>query len=312
MGENTQTMKPERSYCTLSDKNYLLNGMALIESLIKHSSEKFKLYYLCLDEETFTVLKNLNYPHVFPIRMSELEKTQDFETLKANTSYIENSHECTYCFALASFFSEYLVSNKGLKEILYIDSDIIFYQDPRFIFEEIGDRSIGVMLHRHVPIGHHVGGYNVGVVYFKNNSVGYKCLKWWRDCVMNPKNEWFDPYGRVGDQTYLEAFGKLFGDKNLSVIDHSIGHGAPWNFWLYEYDEDEIIWEGRRQKMSFIHFSHFCPDFTGGSYTPDRDGEWGSLVHLKHPRVKKYYDDYFFTLKSMSEKLEKYKIGETL
>ena len=241
-----------RNYCTLSDKNYLINGLALIDSLEKLSSEDFKIYYLCMDDETFTTLSDLENDKVIPVPMSDLESDKDFPTLKKNTNYIPNSHDCTYCFALGSFLTEYVMRHYVLDEVLYTDSDIIFYQDPKLIFDEVGDRSIGIMLHRHVPIGHHVGGYNVGVVYFKNDEVGYKCLKWWRDCVMDPTNEWFTQYGSVGDQVYLEAFEPLFGVENVSVIDNSIGHGAPWNFRLYQYDGEDIIWGGKRQKMVFI------------------------------------------------------------
>ena len=110
-----------------------------------------------MDDETFEVLSNLNNDNIIPVTLSDLESDEDFETLKKNTNYIPNSHDCTYCFALGSFLTEYVVRYYGLDEVLYIDSDIIFYQDPKLIFDEIGDRSIGIMLHRHVPIGHHGG-----------------------------------------------------------------------------------------------------------------------------------------------------------
>lgn len=43
-----------RYFCTLSDKNYLKKGVALINSLTRVSSEEFILYYLCLDSDTYS------------------------------------------------------------------------------------------------------------------------------------------------------------------------------------------------------------------------------------------------------------------
>ena len=294
-----------RTYCTLSDKNYLLCGLGLIESLEKYSSEKFIIYYLCMDTDTFDFLNKLNNEKIVAIPISQLETETDFITLKNNTTYTPNDF-CSYCFALGSFFTEYITRHYNPTEILYIDSDIIFYQDPKLIFDEINDRSIGIMMHRHNNVGCAVGGYNVGVVYFKNNDVGYKCLKWWRDCVMDKTNKWYSQYGRTGggdgDQKYLEAFAPLFGKENISVIDDGIGHGAPWNFFLYQYDGKDIIWNGKRQKMVFIHFSHFTPNYENGNYEIDRGGGYWGDPHVQLPRVKEYYDNYFEVLNEIKNK----------
>tara|TARA_R110000824_G_scaffold282940_4_gene471203 strand:- start:113 stop:1024 length:912 start_codon:yes stop_codon:yes gene_type:complete len=286
-----------RTYCTLSDKNYLIKGLALIDSLLEKSSEELTIYYLCMDDETYNKLISLENKNIIPIGISSLEKEKDFKTLKENTKY--SPDWCSYCFALGSYFTEYIIRIYKVKDILYIDSDIIFYQDPKYIFEEIDEKSIGIMLHRHNKIGAPVGGYNVGVVYFKNNDIGYKCLKWWRDCVMDKTNKWYSRYGKTGggdgDQKYLEGFEPLFGKDNISVIDEGIGHGAPWNFTLYQYDGEDIIWKSKRQKMIFIHFSHFTPNYKSGTYAVDKNGEWKNPQNT-HVRIKKYYDDYFDSL----------------
>lgn len=291
-----------RNYTTISDNNYLVNGLALYDSIKHNSDSEFKLYYLCMDDFTYEKVSSINEDSIIPINIKELEDDSDFHLLKSNTNYIPNSSECTYCFALGSFFTYYIVKKFTLDEVMYVDSDILFYENPEIIFSGIQNKSIGIVLHRHVSIGHHVGGYNVGVVYFKINEVGYKCLKWWRDCVMNPNNEWFQQYGRVADQVYLEGFEPLFGVENVAVIDNWVGHGAPWNMNLYQYLENNYInWSGRIQKMVFIHFSHFSPDYKNDRYREDREGEWGSL-NLGRPEIKKYYQDYFNKLKISKNK----------
>ena len=116
---------------------------------------------------------------------------------------------------------------------------------------------------------------------------------------MDPSNEWFDKYGAVGDQVYLEGFAPLFGEENVAVLDEHIGHGAPWNLSLYEYEGHDIIWNGKKQKLVFIHFSHFTPDFKNNTYSRDRSGEWNCVLNNPNPFIIKYYDNYFERLKDV-------------
>jgi len=152
-------------------------------------------------------------------------------------------------------------------------------------------KSIGIILHRHVKVGHHVGGYNVGIICFRTNETGRNCLKWWRDVVMDKSNPWFRKYGKVGDQKYLELFEEMFGD--VKVLDDNIGHGAPWNLRLYKYFKDPTIiqWKGKVQPLVFVHFSHFNLANTKRGYKVARKREW-SL----YPPAIRYYDGYYRTL----------------
>ena len=70
--------------CSLSDKNYLRYGMALYDSLIANCEQEFTLHYLCMDDETYDAISKLNLDHINLVRMQEVEKTEDFKTLKEN------------------------------------------------------------------------------------------------------------------------------------------------------------------------------------------------------------------------------------
>jgi hypothetical protein len=128
---------------------------------------------------------------------------------------------------------------------------------------------------------------------------------------MNPNNEWFAAYGNCADQKYLEAFEPLFGKENISIMDNTVGHGAPWNLGLYKYLDEEIggtiLWEprsglpfktSRKQKMVFIHFSQFMPDFEKNTWAYDRNGCWNGCGLYGKASIDKYYNDYFEKLKS--------------
>ena len=284
-----------RNYCTLSDSNYLTFGKALIKSLIESSSEDFILYYLCIDDACYDELVDYD-PRVVPIKLEEvLSKYLTLESYKNNNPYN------AFCWTLASGFSRYLLEQKNLDSIFYIDSDVFFYQDPKLIFDEIGDRSVGIIRHRHNTSVSVDGEFNVGVVYFKNDENGLGCLKWWNDAIILGTNP---ELATCGDQKYLEGFIPRFGD-SVCVIDETIAHGAPWNFRLYVYDyfdqDGSVVWGDKRQPLVFNHFSKF--GYTeDGRIWPDR-GAYG--VHTMGgavygiPSVQKMYIDYDGALKSV-------------
>ncbi len=150
-----------KHFCTLSDKNFLAKGLALYKSLKKHSNEDFTLSYLTLDEKSYDIIIDSKLNEIIPIALKTLEEeNENLRTAKSNRPYNE------YCWTLASYFSHYLLTKKGIDHICYIDSDIYFYQDPDIFYKEIKDKSVGIIRHRHNSIGNRDGAYNVGVIYF--------------------------------------------------------------------------------------------------------------------------------------------------
>lgn len=276
-----------RIYCTLSDKNYLKFGKAMIDSIQQSSSEDFLIYYLCLDNDTFLSLDSYK-PFVIPVNLSEVEKAiPELENYKNRKSYRE------YCWSLASGFSYYLLTEVKSPDILYVDSDVYFYQDPKLIFEEIGDKSVGIIRHRHNTNLSPDGEYNVGVVYFKSDEDGLNTLKFWLDCVVSETHK---EYATCGDQKYLELFNTVC--KNLCVIDEKIAHGAPWNFRLYVYDffkyDGSVIWGNKKQPLVFNHFSKFSIN-SNGSISPTGGHYADHTLSYKVfdiPTVRDFYIEY--------------------
>ena len=312
--------------CTLSDINYLHLGICLYNSIAESCSKKFVMHYLCIDNESYSVLKQKESQTLKVYSIKDIESTNDFQSLVSNTTYSPMSSDVsnTYCFSLASFFSKFLLDTQDIDDIIYTDADMLFYNDISDIHSFASKKSIGVMLHIHNDIGCHVGGYNVGLIYFKNDKPGYDCLTWWRDCVINPENKWAAEYGTCGDQKYLEAFAPLFGQENIAVIDEEIGHGAPWNLGIYQYlDNDiggKIKWtpfdhhqrklklgmefDHKIQNMYFIHFSQFNPDYQNNRYGLDRNGCWNGLNIYGNQKVLNYYNDYFIKTKEVYMELK--------
>ena len=270
-------------FCTLSDYNYLIYGLTLYRSLINVNND-FVLYYLCLDDKAYDKLIDLELENIIPIKIGEIS-SKKLEKLK-------EENYTNYCWATASYFTNWLMEYLN-KPITYIDSDIYFFSDWQPFFDEIGEKSIGIVTHRFAGRpSKRVGFYNVGVVYFKNSEAGRNCLKWWSDVVLDNTNPYFKKYGTCGDQKYLELFKPLF--KDVCVVD-GIGHLASWNVQNHTRIKDErIIWRGKKQKLMYYHFSHFLPNFRRNNYKTNKKGEW---YPEKTPGVIPLLDKYFIELK---------------
>lgn len=284
--------------CTLSDSKYILQGLALINSLKKHENEDFTLYYLCMDNHIYDTLNRFNIKNVVVITESDL--FQENPELKTTKHRIMQQSSSMYFWGMAAYFIGYLLRKYPIENVLYIDSDIYFYSDLSTIYHEVGDKSCGIIKHRHNSVGNNDGGYNVGIIYFKNNEIGRAINKWWLNGVFKGENP---EYATCGDQKYLEGFAPNFGVQNIAIIDEITGHGAPWNFRLYNYDQIEqgLIGYGPiMQKLVFNHFSRLnlsklqnpwptsFNDFTSGQYAAHTLNFQVFLI----PAVQKFYRQY--------------------
>jgi hypothetical protein len=313
-----------RHFCTLADENYLDKALAMYESLEEYMSEPFSLHFLAASDEALKRLSRFTHKtqqHLSIYNLEELKDAErDFQILcnnhKANPNNISPYH-----YALASFFTFYLFKHMHIDHCLYTDADIMFYRDPFEIFQAMQNRSVGLITHKHRPFCkgvRDVGYYNVGIIFFNNDNVGYEILEWWKDVVLHPHNPFAPIYNFCGDQKYLELFEELTDKNNIQILDYWIGHGAPWNFSMFEFvKDDSIIWNDPehfvldidqiRQPLHFIHFSHFIPDYDKDTYKKDWHGEWGNILDhpsKENPVVRRYYDDYFDKLKNVRNKYE--------
>ena len=61
-----------RYFCTLFDKNYLYQGLALFKSLEASCSE-FTLYALCMDEVAYNLIRKTGRLNLIPISLAKIE-----------------------------------------------------------------------------------------------------------------------------------------------------------------------------------------------------------------------------------------------
>ena len=309
---------------TLSDKNYIVNGMGLYDSISNQIESDFNLHYLAMDDYTETALKSLKIPNIIVYSLKDLERDEEYHHLKKNNESrpIDTSDgQSPFHWALGSFFSNFIMKEVSPEHVMYADSDIFFYRTPELITKSVGDKSIGLITHKHIQLDKTVrnpGYYNVGIVYFKNDEVGRDCLDWWSRCCVYPDNPISDIFGACGDQKYLELFGDMFGEENIKVLCPEVGNGAPWNFTMFDFlDDTRVVWkdphhyvleqDSIEQDLVFNHFSHINIDYDEQFFKYDRGGEWGPALRT-HPGVTELYAHY---TKEMIKTRDKYTLQDT-
>lgn len=279
------------NFCTLFDKKYVYQGLALHDSLLEHCPD-FKLWILCLDKETFDLLTKLNLKETRLIPLASIEGTE-LLAAKNNRSYGE------YCWTLASAFTYYLLQiETDLNNLAYLDSDLYFYSSPQAIYDELGDGSGLIIKHNYTPKLKYLeknGLYNVAMVIFKNNPDGRDCLKQWRnECLKWCYNKNED--GKFGDQLYLNSWPAEF--RGIRILKHPGGGVAPWNIgrYLITAARGRVLIDGR--PLIFYHFHTF-------KITGPESFEPHSSFYKTNQTVKNLiYEPYIQNLKILMKKVE--------
>ena len=280
------------NFCTLFDSFYMTRGLAMYKSL-EETCENFHLYIFAFDDTSYEVLNKLDLKHATIISLKEFEDEKLLEVKPGRT-------KAEYCWTCTPSTINYVIENFNVPSCTYIDADLYFYQSPKVLFDEMGDKSVLITEHRYPPKFNRVntsGIYCVQFITFLNNEDGLKALRWWREACI----EWcYDRYedGKFGDQKYLDDWPTRF--KGVHVLEHLGGGLASWNVeqWPLVSKKGNIITFKDKQTNStfeaiFYHFHHVR------FYQDDQvDLGWR---HPTMPVVKNLYAPYIVKLREVEE-----------
>lgn len=281
-------------FCTVVDKNFLSRLQALNYSL-RLFNKNYKLLTLCIDFiPNIPKTDNLIFFHLTDLLSNDknlalCQNNQPSKEALINRSFDE-AKRVQFIWSLSPYFTNFCLNLDYVKEdILYIDADIYFFNNWESIYNQ-NNIDIGLVEHR-MPWTGNSGKYNVGIVYFKKNTNGIKCSNFWKNCLLDPSNAYYENYGGCGDQKYLELFPLLY--PNVFSLDHYIGHLAPWNLQHHQYTENQIIWNNKQQDVLYYHFSNFYYDDNKFIPAPRHNINDVSSV----PLLQKLHETYYKTLK---------------
>lgn len=208
-------------YCTLFNTNYLTRGIAMLESLAKHTTE-YQIYVLCFDDITYKILDERKIPHTILITLDEFED-KELLACKPTRSLGE------YCWTCTPALIYYCITHFALPFCTYIDADLYFFDNPNILIDEMGHSSISLTKHNYTPQYDQTttsGIYCVQFMSFKADTNGLKALLWWKQkCI-----EWcfarFED-NKFGDQKYLDDWTTRF--EGVYVLQNERCGIAPWN-----------------------------------------------------------------------------------
>lgn len=295
----------KKIYCTYFDKNYLLKGVALIQSLAENEENDFIIFVVCLDEITRIILKGIGLSHVQLIPLHDIEKN-DNALIKARG----NRELVEYYWTLTPSIILWAMQRcRDSDIIIYVDADLHFYSSPKKIFEEFKDASILIHEHRFSPSLQHLarhGHYNVGLLAFKKDKFALEALQWWRERCL----EWCYARiedGKFGDQLYLEDWPKRF--KNVHVL-QNIGSGvAPWNHdkytYTFDYEKNTLV---DREYLIFYHFHSFT-FINPAIIVPAKNIEYKLSKDIIRYCFIPYIDRLEKTIKLISSRFNEFKFG---
>jgi len=215
-------------FCTLFDRGFLPQGLALWASLCRHEPEAM-LWVLALDDETADALHTRAEAGLHVVPLAEVERGDAaLAAAKANRSRVE------YLFTLSPCWPLWLLQRQpDLEGITSLDADLYFFASPQPFFDEIGaaGASVGIVAHRYPPALRHLeawGRFNVGIQHFKNDTAGRAILEDWRSRCLEWCHDRLEP-DRFADQKYLDAWPERFGSAVHMVV-HPGVNAAPWNW----------------------------------------------------------------------------------
>jgi len=289
-------------YTTYFDRGFLLKGLALHESLIRHTP-KAKFWILALDKYTEKLLKRMKLRGVTVVALEDFEDRQ-LLAVKSLRHPVEYYWTCTPSWML------YVLKKSKAKCAVYLDADLYFYSNADRGVEEIGDKSLLTVEHR-FPKGREIlvkdsGRFNVAFNVFKNDKVGLACLNRWRGQCLD-WCYWKHEDGKLGDQMYLDEWPKLYG-KDL-VISKNLGvDTAPWNVGQYKVTNKDGETYINKDMLICYHFHQF--QIIGPKHFSRTLG-----YTLSRDVIKNIYEPFEKELTNQYEKIKKYdknfKIKET-
>ncbi|PTY03777.1 hypothetical protein DB347_21340 [Opitutaceae bacterium EW11] len=247
---------PVNHFCTYFDRNFLVQGMALADS-VRRNDPSSVLWVLCLDDFSRDYLAELGEPRIRPVALAELEAHDpELRSAKSRRTRVE------YYFTLSPCWPRHLLRTvPGLNRITYLDADMYWFASPCEALEEIGDGSVLITEHRHPDfLRHHrrFGRFNVGLLSFRNDAVGIACLEWWRNRCL----EWCEDRvdgNRYADQRYLDQWPARYGAA-VRISRRAGVNLAPWNWAGHHYHcaAHRVFVDG--QPLELFHFARFRPE----------------------------------------------------
>ena len=246
------------NFVTVFNSLYLPQALALHSSLKKFSIN-FKLWAICIDNESYQFIKKLCDKSIEAVDFSTYEN-KELLKLKKGRSVAE------YCWTITPITPKIIFKiNKKINSVTYVDADMFFLNNPKILINKFLKSNKQVLFTNHDFNSKDkfkekiFGKFCVQFMTFKKNGSEKirniwekKCLNW---CFAIPNK------GRMGDQKYLDNIYKNF--KNKIFVAPNDLFSATWNYEKINYKKI-IAWHFHgfkiiNKRLFLMHHLKYLP-----------------------------------------------------
>jgi hypothetical protein len=242
--------------CTIITPDYLYKALALLASMVKFQRVHLHVLVSETKDRLNPFRKHISYLES-PVEIYTLDEIYDMESLTRLLHYKKDMVR----WSSKSLFLCYLLMERNFESVIYLDNDICFFNDFRFLFDELNEN--GVLLTPHwrtldPELNEHQflcnfrdGMFNAGFV--GSGKRGLEALRWWHKACLY-RCEFDFENGLYVDQKYLDALPLYF--KDVKSVRHFGCNIAQWNadYLTREIKNGEVLIYGK-WPIVFIHFS---------------------------------------------------------
>ena len=251
-------MISDRAMCTIIAKNYLAFARTLAQSFSSFHPD-YKCYVLIVDDfEGYIKPSDENF---------EIVKLTDLEipNLQGFCFRYDVKELCT---AAKAHLLDYLIREKSVTRLLYLDPDILVTAPLDGMYEKLGAHDIVLTPHLDtdypdddlLPDDGYIlrgGQFNLGFIGINSGDNAKSFLHWWKakvykKCVVDLLNGYFV------DQKFIDFVPIFF--KNF-LVERDAGYNvAYWNLHSRQLSEENGAWMCNDGPLYFFHFSGYDPE----------------------------------------------------
>jgi hypothetical protein len=259
-------MGSNRAACTIIAKNYLAFARSLAQSFLAlHTDHRF--FVLIVDDYEGFVNPSEECFDVINISDLAIEDLPSF-CFKYNITEV--------CTGVKADFLNYLIRERSIDKLLYIDPDILVTNNLGGLFERLDTYDIVVTPHLDtdypdddkLPDDSYIlraGIFNLGFIGVNASENAHTFLNWWKGklyskCLTHMTNGYFV------DQRFVDLVPALFDN---FYIEKDVGYNvAYWNLHSRHLSSENGSWRCNNGPLYFFHFSGYDPEGENAIVTP--------------------------------------------
>jgi hypothetical protein len=259
MNEMNLATGKSRAVCTIIAKNYLAFARTLTQSFAALHPD-YQCYVLIVDEFADRIDTSAEPFEVVVV---------DELNIPDQLSFCFKYDVTELCTALKAYLLDYLIVQKKVDQLLYLDPDILVTGNLDQLFDRLNTFDIVLTPHLDTdypedglkPDDGHIlrsGVFNLGFIGISNRSNASAFLAWWKPklywkCIIDHERGYFV------DQKFVDLVPAMFDNY---YVEKETGYNvAYWNLHSRHIGRDQHgNWTCNEAPLRFFHFSNYRPE----------------------------------------------------